>query len=479
MSSQQSDPDSPEAGSNRSPTGSGVGYRVIQFPWPPWTLTAWMALTQAQAKDWAEWLNRTEPQRGSVISSLAERAGVALARSGAEPEEWLALGAWVYQWFPVAAAPFVDRGNAGAAQGFFQDQPEVRLGSAWAPSIPSDHGYSPSAEALLLSVAVDLATVVITSARARRPGLRWATGMSQAGGDFFLTPGTADSAGEPFELIRRIREFLVQSVARPRGSRGQQLRRWRAAELYRCYLGAVTGDAPAPEWQQFPGSNNGREGCRYSLATPLPADPDPTAGLVTAVTALRQAGWFATSKLADADLARAAATTWQAYEGEDIPVATDEVNWRLLALDCDRTWSEDVDADARPGENQHERTLFAIGKLLGKSMRSLRDAAETWAGSGGDVELSFWLSRRQRMIRLPSPRQYLSPALITGINELLPESSPRMWFAVSPSPIAVVTRATAAERDALQHLTGVTLSQAPPQWWTNLAPLPRPEEGQP
>jgi hypothetical protein len=44
-------------------------YPLIQFPWPPWTLTARLQLTQAQASAWAEWLNETEPGRHSGIAS--------------------------------------------------------------------------------------------------------------------------------------------------------------------------------------------------------------------------------------------------------------------------------------------------------------------------------------------------------------------------------------------------------------------------
>ncbi len=117
---------------------------------------------------------------------------------------------WVYRWFPVIAAPYVDRRDPRFPQGFFQDQPEVRLGSAWAPSIPSDHGYSPDADALLHAVAVDLASLVTTSARASRPSVRWRAGFGNGGFDFFLIP---DSTEEPLPLIRRIKDFLVQSFA--------------------------------------------------------------------------------------------------------------------------------------------------------------------------------------------------------------------------------------------------------------------------
>jgi len=56
-------------------------------------------------------------------------------------------------------------------------------------------------------------------------------------------------------------------------------------------------------------------------------------------------------------------------------------------LDRGRTWSEDVDADARPGENLHDKTLSAIIEIGGRALRRLYDAEELWTDPAGDVEL--------------------------------------------------------------------------------------------
>jgi len=76
------------------------------------------------------------------------------------------------------------------------------------------------------------------------------------------------------------------------------------------------------------------------------------------------------------------------------------------------------------------------------------------------------------VLKLPAPGRYLSPALITGLNALLPDAEDRLWFADHGPPIAIVTRATISERDELQRLTGLQLSADPSSWWTTLAPLP-------
>ncbi len=264
----------------------------------------------------------------------------------------------------------------------------------------------------------------------------------------------------------------MQATARPRGRKGHELRQWRTTDLYRCYQRAAA-DVPLPdEWEAFPGSNEYREGCRYYLVEPPRSDLHPRPELAAAIRAFRQAGWFQTSKLNDAKLAAAANATWQAHEGEEIPTATAEAGWRLLVLDCGRTWSEDVNADARPGDDLHDKTLTAIIEIGGRALRRLYDAEELWSDPDGDVELRFRLNRRDQVLKIPAPGRYLSPALITGLNALLPEAEDRLWFADHGPPIAIVTRATISERDELQRLTGLQLSPDPPNWWTTLAPLP-------
>lgn len=88
------------------------------------------------------------------------------------------------------------------------------------------------------------------------------------------------------------------------------------------------------------------------------------------------------------------------------------------------------------------------------------------------MELRFRLNKRDQVLTIPAPGRHLSPALITGLNALLPDDQDKLWFADHGPPIAIVTRATIFERDELQRLTGVQLSSDPPSWWTAVAPLP-------
>lgn len=452
--------------------GSGGEYPLIGFPRGPSTLTSRLGLTQVQAAEWAAWLNQVSVDRQAVAVSFFEQAGAPVGALGDEAEGWLALGQWMYRWFPLVAEPFMARGHRGEPgwrPGYFQDDPNVRFGAAWAPPTSRHRGHADAADTLLHSVAVDLALRVAGRAQAVRPGLRWQASSDPDAGDFFVTP---DSTGSPFPLIRRVRDFLIQATARPRGRKGHELRQWRTADLYRCYQRATAGVPLPEEWEAFPGSNEYREGCRYPLVKPPRSAPGPHPDLVAAVSAFRQAGWFQTSKLDDAQLAATANATWHAHEGQDIMTPPAEAAWRLLMLDRGRTWSEDVDADARPGDNLHDKTLTAITEIGGPALRRLCDAEELWTDPDGDVQLRFRLHKRDHVLPIPAPGRHLSPALITGLNAVLPDEPERLWFADHGPPIAIVTRATISERDELQRLTGLQVSLDPPRWWTALAPLP-------
>ncbi len=93
--------------------------------------------------------------------------------------------------------------------------------------------------------------------------------------------------------------------------------------------------------------------------------------------------------------------------------------------------------------------------------------------------MSFWLRRREHQIMLPNPGPYLSPALVTGLNSLIPEDHARFWFHDCGASLGVVSRATTRERDTLQRLTGLRLDADPPDWWTAIATLPVQPPGPP
>jgi hypothetical protein len=458
------DPRSPDASSVLVPRISNgnmadsdaIEYPLIQF------LSSWWApggRSEADAQFFAGWLNQIGRERLAVIRPVLRAAGAPISESRATREDLVGLGSWIMPWFEILARPMVQ-------QRFLMELRSSRLSFAMVVPARSEHGG-----ALLYSLAYDLAFLVADAARASRPGLQW-QGVFDPARRALIVTLVPDS--QPFDLPTEARNFLVQSVAWPRGVKGRQLRSWYGDFLGRCYDWAVGGVRPPDVYEVFPdvGRSRGVDP-RYTLRRPTRSGPPPPAALTAALAAFRKAGWFVKSRLSDEDLARAARQAWRDFEGEEIPLTAEEMNWRLLVLDDDRTWSEDVDAGVRPGDGIHEETLVAVWRIIGDRLGGLDDPEEDWSSRPGDVLLSFSPRGRTRRLLLPSPGPYLSPALFTGLNALLPDDDgPRLWFTSNQAPIGIVTRATATERMSLQELTGLKLDPDPPAWWTELAPVP-------
>ena len=449
----------PQIDSVGAVAAGAVGYPLIPFPSEPWRLAyPSRELSQPVAAEYARWLNETEAGRLAVIMAVLGEAGAPVRGLPGTLGE---LGRWIQPWFELVAAQLMGR--------FIRDDPGVRLGRAWsaAPHLP---GYSRYGDALLHSLAHDLAFVVADCARVARPGLRWEVAVDQ-GQDFFATLGS-----EPrLDLIWQVKDFLVQSTAQPRGTRGRALRDWRSQALWRCYQQAVTGVVPPAADEEFPDVRFRMEP-RYPLGLPARSEPGAPPELVDAVAAFRRAGWFERPRLEPPRLARAARAAWRMFEREDIPLARDQMAWRLLLLDTHRTWSEDADAGIEPGDGIYGLTLFALEGIGGKGFGHFYDPEEDWHSRPGDLVLSFSWGRRKHRLLIPRPGPYLSPALITGLNQSLPADGQRLWFLDHGPPLAIVTRATAAERAALREFTGIRLDPGPPAWWTAIAPLPPPGE---
>ena len=153
----------PRLGEIAQPGPAELEYPLIQFPWEPW---ASGLETQSLARAYAAWLNETAPGRLAVIVPLLAHAGAPIAGLRDDPATLAELGHWIQQLFPVLAASLID-------QGFLQDDASYRLGWAWRAHSPRSQGYSRYLDALLGSVAHDLAFIVADGARAARPELAW------------------------------------------------------------------------------------------------------------------------------------------------------------------------------------------------------------------------------------------------------------------------------------------------------------------
>ena len=126
----------------------------------------------------------------------------------------------------------------------------------------------------------------------------------------------------------------------------------------------------------------------------------------------------------------------------------------------------------RPGDGIYDELMEEVSAIRGKVLGRLWNVAEDWASVPGHLVLSLRMKGGKTQILIPAPGPYLSAAVFTGLNDLTPANGPRLWFVDQGAPVAVVTRATAEERAALQDATGLRLDPEPPSWWTSLAPLP-------
>jgi hypothetical protein len=449
----------PRLGDAARPAAAELAYPLIAFPWEPW---ASGLETQSLARAYASWLNETAPGRLAVITPLMVQAGAPVAGLRDVPAGLAGLGRSVQQLFPLLAAPLIE-------QRFLHDDPWYRLGWAWRARSPRSAGYSRYLDALIGSVAHDLAFIVVDCARAARPELAWQPYFDTYHRRFVVG---LDPGPPPWDLVDQIAEFLVQSVSRPRGTRGHALREWHALTLQRGYERAARGTVTADVGLTFPDATAVRGHPRWDIPGPARSDPAAPAELAAAVDVLRAAGWFEAKRSSSADLARAAQAAWRRYEGSDITAAPGQIYARLVMLDASRSWSDDVDAAVQPGDDLYTHLVSEVSRIRGKALGSLWDTDEDWASRPGDLLLSFRSRRGKHRLVIPSPGRYLSAALFTALNELTQADQPRLWFVDQGPPVGVVTRATLAERGALQDATGLRLDAGPPDWWTALAPLP-------
>src|SRR5260370_37985095 len=100
--------------------------------------------------------------------------------------------------------------------------------------------------------------------------------------------------------------------------------------------------------------------------------------------------------------------------------------WRLLLLDTHPTWSEDADAGIEPGDGIYGLTLFALEGIGGKGFGHFYHPEEDLHSRPGGLGLSFSWRRRKHRLLIPRPGPYLSPALVTGLNQILPADGLRV-----------------------------------------------------
>lgn len=428
-----------------------VDYQPIKFPRQPWVTCR---ASQPRAQSFATWLNEIEPRRLRLTRSLLAKAGAPVATDPGGHDNLPALGAWVQQWFPVVAAPLV-------TQGLVHDSAGYRYG--WALRQPD----SLSLDSLLGSLAHDLAFVVADNARAVCPRITWLAHFDPHQRQFVVG---IDAGQAPCDLVGQIVDMLTQTVATPRGERGRQIRHWFSLTLHRGFARAAYG-LPAPSvYDAFPVVHSQRGWPRLAMPDAPGDDSVAARHVVAAVRALRQIGWLTSPKGAAEDVARCAQAAWRRYERKDLPAPGPDLYLALLMLDSRRTWSDDPDG-VRAGDGIYAAAVEEIARITGKVLGGLRDPEEDWTSQPGDLVLTLRSKAGKRRLVIPSPAPYLSAALFTQLNDGFAEDGPRLWFVEHEPPIAVVTRASPEEADALTELTGIRLRADPPAWWASLAPV--------
>ena len=82
--------------------------------------------------------------------------------------------------------------------------------------------------------------------------------------------------------------------------------------------------------------------------------------------------------------------------------------------------------------------------------------------------VSFRLGTERNRLVLAERDDWINPFVVSGLNDLLPSAGPRFFFVDNGGQIAIVTRATEEERQALEEMRPVRLLSEPPDWWLSV-----------
>lgn len=416
--------------------------------------------------DYVAWLKSVEAERTRYAVGVFERLGLIADHS--DPQWIAALGKAVFAWYPEVVAPYI--------------------GGLWlvAPAsgmlVPGPL-HSPRADALVLSLAVDLGLVVAAAAREKKPGLEWQVAQVQLYSatrrQVTVYASTLNAAwGDQADPVHTSLLLLLSATSQlfefRIGSEAQDA--YPSSALARCYEDIFRTDTP-------PVADVGRRSStavprvwksRFArLRAPLRGRPTFSAEAVVAVGAFRRAGWFAGhEELSDEQLTARLEATLMAVDGFELPDEASELDEILLGLDAARTFGDDTEADVAEGNAVYVGLAKGLAALLGEDFR-ITNVKEDWADNWS-VLVRFRLNGTPTQIRLRQCNDWVDPRFFTELNALLPENGPRFWFVHNGGQNAIVTRATAQERAELESSRRIRLHESPPQWWEDVC-SPAPE----
>jgi hypothetical protein len=189
------------------------------------------------------------------------------------------------------------------------------------------------------------------------------------------------------------------------------------------------------------------------------------AGTVEVVAAYRRAGWLAglgpSDRVAADALVAAVTPVW----GWPPAIGVDQA---ALLADAERTWSDDVECDLEPGAGIYVTVVAELCRLLGAPIDPA-GIEEDWDSVPGTVVVTVRSLRPAVVCRVPATAEILHPAIVDDLNHAFRGGERRLWHVDTGGQMAVITRATAAERAALEAARPVRLTEGAPGWWVEWA----------
>jgi len=451
-----------------------VPYPLLDLPFPAYCLNGgYHSLTsEAEAQTYQAWLAETEPRRVPVVLRFLASAGAPVPDPTAPERDLPALEAWLKAWFPV----MYERWH-GTHWGY---GPFGRVVGGGGPGYRT---YSLLAATVETSVAHDVAFLVVAAARLRRSDLRWAMeweslvpprGKATRGRRGYYDRAMGRPGLDPVQyagmVVRRsvfTREVLDKMAAiRPLETLVDLYQELLAAQD----LGALSEPAPVPEAEvgdQAPPAPDPATFASpyYPLREQEPGAPLPAPHLVRIVSAFRACGWFAwAGARTDTELAGALAATWEAVEEEPLATSDGELDWQLVVLDGRRTLWTDIEAGTVQEAIGYRALLQTLADLSGDAL-TVRRVREDWDAVPDWVVLTATTSAGRRTVRLPDGLDMIDPGLVLAVNRWLRPTGVQFYFLDTGGQMAIVTRATEAERQALQAARPIRLDTTPPPWW--------------
>jgi hypothetical protein len=209
--------------------------------------------------------------------------------------------------------------------------------------------------------------------------------------------------------------------------------------------GPVANDAEDPGVGSNP-VNSTRQPSQTATACTLAPRSDQT--VAQRGVALRDIGLFrGQAALTDADLGAYVQEELDAEWGE-IPEDDPYIEVLVAALDRDRVWWRDLEADAFEGNDVYVEVLQEWAQISGGSFKP-ESIEETWESEDGPVTVRFLDGGKPVELHPSYDDGWIDPGIVIPINELLADSGLRFEFLQAFDQTAFVMALEDREREAL------------------------------